>query len=367
MNGPWPKWSAAVHPSGMAGMTQRPKRDLKRRWQRIESDAEATDRRARNGGIVDDSPRIANGRRLWAILERYGITSVGAYGLKKANIQPVELKRLRPPPVITVEDIPKRQEAVTLSVSLRDRLLSLVEEGHRAAAARDLDDWLLEDRECALMLHAKAWVHRHSGLPAHIEPRVPRFDTERDGGLVFDLIDSDVVWKRRHAELKGLLRRVDEVLPGKSSNTPGGGKAHARLALIEWRVLSPLLQWEESGFTERHWSELSNDELRRFVIAGYERENILAARDDDDTRIRAALRTRVPMPSTDVAQPAPSREDDAWDRAEHEAARVSYGIEIGAGRDAGNRSMRAGNRKLWNDEDCNAYVAAWLAAAKDSQ
>ena len=96
------------------------------------------------------------------------------------------------------------------------------------------------------------------------------------------------------------MPRVRETVPLRSLTTVSDEVA--RLSLMEERTLAPLLQWEASGFTERHWSELTDDELRRFVKAGDERENILARRDDDATRVRAALRDRRPPPPPKKAQ-----------------------------------------------------------------
>jgi hypothetical protein len=104
-------------------------------------------------------------------------------------------------------------------------------------------------------------------------------------------------WLRyRSEEFSALMRRVDEVIPAHSLTSPSG---LPYLAVMWERILSPLLRWEESGFTERHWSELTDAELRRFVLAGIERECVLCNRSDDFSRAQTVIESRQPVAPMD--------------------------------------------------------------------
>jgi uncharacterized protein YheU (UPF0270 family) len=65
-----------------------------------------------------------------------------------------------------------------------------------------------------------------------------------------------------------------------------------RFGLALLRVLEPLLEDARSGFVERNWQELSDDELREFVEAGITREVILFARSSDFLRAQHSGTTR---------------------------------------------------------------------------
>ena len=310
-------------------MRKRPKRDLRKRWQLGEEAAEEADAAAcsSDADAEDERLLILDHVRLWEILTRYGIPQLGRARLKKLGVEAIQLRRLNP-----AEDLPRwirdrarvsstKTPAETVSSRLLAQLVQGIDdEPRREQGRREIAGWVIEVREQTLLRHAKAWVRRHTGAKIPAEPRVPRFANEQNRALVFDPMDSEVVWRLKEAEYRALSRRVDEVMSARSHSTVGEGIA--RVTLMDWRTFAPLLQWEESGFTERHWSELTDDELRRFVQAGDERENILANREDDLTRVRGALRDRRPPPRSTEGQVSGRRtpEDDAWDDLERRGA-----------------------------------------------
>lgn len=311
-------------------MRQRPKRDLRKRWQDGEETAERADAMVRNRPGDGDEERwlILDHTRLWDILTRYGIPQLGRTRLQRLGVEAIQLRRLNP-----AGDLPDwirdraqvsgtGRPAETVSSTLLTKLLQGIEDVElREQARQEIAGWVIEVREQTLLRHAKAWVRRHAGVRMPADPRVPRFNRKEGEALVFDPMDSDVVLKRQEAEYRALTRRINEVISARSRTTVGEGIA--RTTLMDWRILAPLLQWEESGFTERHWSELTDDELRRFVRAGDERENILSKREDDLTRVREALRNRKP--------PARSPEGEASKRRTPETETRDDSELLGAG------------------------------------
>lgn len=278
-------------------MAKRPKRDLRRRWQLREDAAEQADAR---GATPDSDDRflILDRDQLWAVFTRYGIAQLGRTKLKQLGVEAIQLRRLKPrsstskPGERRVRGRRPSQGA-TVSLTLMNCLLQGVRSDLREAAEREIGEWVIDEREQLLLRHSKAWALEFSGAVSPVQPRVARFDGERNHVLVFDPADSQIVRERKEAEFMALMRRIGEVVQNRSRKTIGD--VFERLRLMNWRQCTPLLQWEESGFTERHWSELTDDELLRFVKAGDERERILANRADDLTRVRLALRDRKPQ------------------------------------------------------------------------
>lgn len=328
-------------------MAKRPKRDLRKKWNRDEDDAMRMDDSIRRGMVDPNRDRryILDNVKLWKVLVRYGLTELGPTRLKEIGVELIQMRRLEPPaikrverrspkapawvPPPFIEKIERKMTAKTVSASFIGRLLSAVEAPKlRAAAARDIGEWVVDDRERALFRHGRAWRDRTAGIDRPVEPRVPRFD-ERDGALVFEPRDSPTNLARREDELKALSRRIGRVTNGRSQRTVG---PFDRLVLMNWRNLSPLLCWEESGFSERHWTELSDDELRQFVEAGDLRERILARRSDDFSRVRTALKDRRPPSRGPEPPPADQSTDDPWDGFSLSAGdvRILGGVEPAA-------------------------------------
>ncbi len=65
------------------------------------------------------------------------------------------------------------------------------------------------------------------------------------------------------------------------------GHSWARVDLAMLRILEPLLEASESAFIERHWRELTADEMRAFIRHGIARERILLNRPPSDERAQA--------------------------------------------------------------------------------
>jgi hypothetical protein len=59
------------------------------------------------------------------------------------------------------------------------------------------------------------------------------------------------------------------------------GHSGARINLAYIRVVEPLLEMRESGFVERGWEEMSPEDLRQFLEAGFTRERVLLNRSPD--------------------------------------------------------------------------------------
>jgi hypothetical protein len=63
-----------------------------------------------------------------------------------------------------------------------------------------------------------------------------------------------------------------------------------RFTVAYLRLVEPLLHAADSGFTERHWSELSRAEWQEFLDAGIARERIALTRSDDVERANEVAR-----------------------------------------------------------------------------
>jgi hypothetical protein len=81
------------------------------------------------------------------------------------------------------------------------------------------------------------------------------------------------------------------------------GIAARRRFLAELRVVEPLLEYEESAFVERHWSELERDgRLETFIRYGVERERMLLTGDPPLQRVQA--NEKLGPPHTRAAKPS---------------------------------------------------------------
>jgi hypothetical protein len=79
------------------------------------------------------------------------------------------------------------------------------------------------------------------------------------------------------AKFPDLIESFDDFLERRKHFQSRGNLAYLR-------VFAPLLDATDSGHVERGWRDLTDDELRRFVQAGMEREHILLDRTPDPER-----------------------------------------------------------------------------------
>jgi hypothetical protein len=90
-----------------------------------------------------------------------------------------------------------------------------------------------------------------------------------------------------------LLNRIAMICPEISSGllalSRSGQYFVDRIELAALRIIDPLCQRAFSGQVEIHHSELSDDEFRRFVKAGFDRELILLDRESDVARIQTPI------------------------------------------------------------------------------
>jgi len=71
-----------------------------------------------------------------------------------------------------------------------------------------------------------------------------------------------------------------------------------RFTVALLNILEPLLEGAESGFIERSWEELTDEELNTFVAKGIDRERILLRRVPNPERIQAAVGGSHPASSS---------------------------------------------------------------------
>lgn len=67
-----------------------------------------------------------------------------------------------------------------------------------------------------------------------------------------------------------------------------------RVTLAWYRIVSPLVEYQETGHIERAWWEIPEEERRAFVDAGLRRERILLNRPDDERRALQVLADDLP-------------------------------------------------------------------------
>jgi hypothetical protein len=88
-------------------------------------------------------------------------------------------------------------------------------------------------------------------------------------------------WQECQELLAHLRRRLPDLFKRFDTFLVRHGHLAGRARLAFERIVAPLLQAGDSGFIERDSSELSPNELRRFVHAGIVREEILLRRSPD--------------------------------------------------------------------------------------
>ena len=260
-----------------AGRSKRPAREQKRAWMRRQERAEKG--RTEHWHILER-------RQFWLELHRRVIKPVGPAHLRsEAGVDPTELNRLR------------NEKSATISDKLLKKLLGAIPEAERKPVYAALLRWIARPDEYAALVRANYWCAMEVGATPDFEPPIPIF---RRGKLRFlDVTNAHPrrEWEDHRAkEFIALKKRVGDLLPEHSLSLPSG----LEYSPVVWsRILGPLLQWEISGFTERSWKELTDAELRRFVVAGLERETVLCNRNDNLTRVRIALESQAPPPALD--------------------------------------------------------------------
>lgn len=161
---------------------------------------------------------------------------------------------------------------------------------------------LPKDAQYAFVAY-KLWIHGW----------LNRVREEKGAGQAVTVGVPGLVWRGFAVEWNVLLDRVRRVTPDvlNDLNALANDRRYMtdRLALALFRTLEPLLDAHSSGGIERHHSELDDQELRRFVRAGFEREMILLlARPGDIERAQSA--EPLSIGRTDPAGPSIGDEID---------------------------------------------------------
>lgn len=134
-----------------------------------------------------------------------------------------------------------------------------------------------------------------------------RMREEKGAGEAVTVGVPGLVWRGLEHERNVLLDRVRRVAPEVLNDLYALANDRRflvdRLALALFRTLEPLLDAHSSGGVERHHSELDDQELRKFVKAGFDREMILLLpRSGDVERAQAAEPISVgPAGATSIA------------------------------------------------------------------
>jgi hypothetical protein len=95
-------------------------------------------------------------------------------------------------------------------------------------------------------------------------------------------------WRRRWdavSALRAAYERCPRILERFARELVAKRLEGGRVDIAFLRLVEPLIHSAESGFVERHWSDLETPEWRDFLDAGVLRELILLDREEDETRI----------------------------------------------------------------------------------
>jgi len=134
------------------------------------------------------------------------------------------------------------------------------------------DQWMKDWEPRLSRGHSVPWAMSETGIT--------RIDATKD--------PSPLPW--RLAERRQLLKHLEARRPWVLIRFRGFlkkfGHLGARSKMAIARAVDPLLDGPESGFVERSWRELSDDDLAKFVDAGLTREKILLNRSPDLMRIQ---------------------------------------------------------------------------------
>jgi hypothetical protein len=188
------------------------------------------------------------------------------------------------------------------------RLLAGKYEAITVPTGRALRDFLPEDRletfynlimgEGARSLLAslyRDWIKEATNR-AHWAAVPMLFKSEDDEIHFVDDLDA-LFWNRFgfHVEmLKECFLRFPSYLAPLNKAIEEGGYSLARKSVSLARIFEPLLDHYNSGFVERGWHELSDDEKMAFLDASVRREVILLDRDPTPARASAVFYGRKP-------------------------------------------------------------------------
>ena len=196
---------------------------------------------------------------------------------------------------------PKKSASEAAWQTLLSRLLGCSQRSIQAKTYRRLRELVPNDRHDELfdaVASPEAWALLEA-YDRWIVERGDRFVLRR--GMRYRLTPAGLRRERgshfmqRDAELSHLLRHLREDVALRSyrrsfeDRATALGHSRMRIALAVVRTLEPLLERSESGFIERGWKELSPDELRQFIEAGFARESILLRRPPRIQRAQAML------------------------------------------------------------------------------
>jgi hypothetical protein len=124
-----------------------------------------------------------------------------------------------------------------------------------------------------------------TGRQAEFQTILKRIQTQApDVGGAINRVGSRLTFV--NDECKEILATVGKILPRMKNDAAGNYVDPARFAVAVYRMLDPLLSSAASGWVERRHLELSPDEFRQFVSAGWRRETIMLNRKDDALRLQ---------------------------------------------------------------------------------
>lgn len=245
----------------------------RKRWNRAKRAAQGKDGRRRKKGppspliVPGDAPKILE------IVRRYGATRLS---LKNAKVDANEIQRL------------KDGAAKTLAPQLRAKLLAAIPRpDDRQLADLELAQHLVTADEKLCLVRAKLWRRERVAEIAPDTKDIPMFYR---GKLTWVSQSDPRRIAQREREYAALLSRVDAVMDASSVKT-GGTDLAMHLRMIDQRVLQPLLEWETSGFTQKHWRELTATELFVYMAPRnqYEAYSVLVSDESDLERVRGAI------------------------------------------------------------------------------
>lgn len=138
----------------------------------------------------------------------------------------------------------------------------------------DYDTWLKQETQAT----------RLGGILSFRLSGSNKVDSEEHKRLANDAANRGIAIDRLLASLRTRFSQEWKSLENRLK-TGRHDKARARLAFL--RVVAPLLATEDTGYIERAWHELSEEELRDFVKAGITREIVLLGRESDIRRAQS--------------------------------------------------------------------------------
>lgn len=192
----------------------------------------------------------------------------------------------------------------------RRRLVALLTREERDT----LDRILLPDRVRARLAVYQRWLKEQMWPEGEeIDPALSDEELERKMNRRIDRqIELEAAWRSQRNELlthisrehPNLARRLRDVV-NKAGVTPDSYRAWIALRA----VLDPLLQFGASGGVERHWSELTHAELKRYLKAAIQVQEVLLRRSGEIARAqgRPAAEMEFLRPASYVIRDQPPR------------------------------------------------------------